>query len=69
MPGGGIQSGAWIALIYSAVREQGASFACTAIIDARIMMADGECPHSDRQAIAARGRELATKLWQRRGAL
>jgi putative selenium metabolism protein SsnA len=40
----------------------------TAIIDGKVVMRDGEFPGLDRQAIAARGRELAAKLWQRLGA-
>lgn len=40
----------------------------TAVIDGELIMRDGEFPGLDRQAIAARGRELATKLWQRLGA-
>ncbi len=40
----------------------------TAIIDGKLVMRDGEFPGLDRQAIAARGRELAAKLWQRLGA-
>jgi len=41
----------------------------TAIIDGKMVMRDGEFPALDRQAIAARGRELALGLWHRLGAL
>ncbi len=41
----------------------------TAIIDGKVVMRDGEFPTLDRHAIAARGQELAVKLWQRLGAL
>ena len=40
----------------------------TVVIDGKVVMRDGEFPGLDRQAIAARGRELAAKLWQRLGA-
>jgi putative selenium metabolism protein SsnA len=40
----------------------------TVIVDGKLIMRDGEFPDLDRQAIAARGRELATKLWHRLGA-
>jgi len=43
--------------------------ACTAIIDGKVVMRDGEFPGLDRRAIAARGRDLAAKFWNRLGAL
>jgi len=40
----------------------------TAIIDGKVVMRDGEFPGLDRHGIAARGAELASKLWMRLGA-
>lgn len=40
----------------------------TAIIDGKVVMRDGDFPHLDRQAIAARARQLAKGLWWRLGA-
>ena len=40
----------------------------TAIVDGKVVMRDGEFPGLDRHAVAARGKELAVKLWQRLGA-
>jgi putative selenium metabolism protein SsnA len=41
----------------------------TVVVDGKVVMRDGEFPALDRHAIAARGRELAARLWQRLGAL